>query len=226
MVYGTKYLNPGLSTEETLTLRECFLAESSLGDLIVSEEILDEGANIDNTKVAIEAVKEIKGLMKEYNKLVKKEEYKAAKSKLAQVNKCLDKAEDTIRKNEGNIGSAFFGLFTGGLLGTVRMLPINFMNTVGVSLTKAGIQAISSGANFSAAMIVGSGICSASTILSTIKGFINLFNGIKVFIKDLDKGAKVSDILNGYRSQILAMLTQYRSMIKNMEKQLDKRLKA
>lgn len=194
--------------------------------MVVSEEFIEEGANLDNTKVAIDSIKEIKGLMKEYNKLVKNEEYKAAKSKLSQVHKCLDKAEATIRKNEGNIGSAFLGTFAGALLANVRMLPINIINTTGAKITSAGLSAIMSGGKVGANMIVGSTIMGVSSLLAIIKGITALINGIKVLIKDIKEKAKVSDILNSYRAQLLNILEEYRSNIKTMEKNLDKRMKA
>lgn len=98
--------------------------------------VINEGANIDNTKAFLAGRKEFKAEVRAARKALRAKDKDATKKHMKAAKKALDDMESAIRKTEGTASSTLCGLFAYGLLtATTQCIPFGgFFVSVAMSL--------------------------------------------------------------------------------------------
>ena len=100
-----------------------------------SDEIVEEGANLDIRAIWKDAKKDSKAHIKEYKKFLKAEDYKSAAKELDYVSKNLKKARDEMKKVDADsVGSAILGFFAADLLTTIETIIPTSIQVAGKSI--------------------------------------------------------------------------------------------
>ena len=108
-----------------------------------SEEVVEEGANLDIRAIWKDAKKDSKAHIKKYKSFLKAEDYKSAAKELDYVSKNLKKARDEMKKVDADsVGSAILGFFAADLLVIVETIIPTSIQIAGVTITTASITKI------------------------------------------------------------------------------------
>lgn len=203
-----------------------------------SEEVVEEGANLDIRAIWKEAKKESKVHIKNYKKLIKAEDYKGAAKELDYVSKNLKKARDEAKKVDADsVGSAILGYFATGLLNIVEQIIPMSITMAGSSITTAsilkntmkdGVIDPSKLAEFIAGVLptgakVGNIVAKVGQVAGIIKGIIILVKDIKTFVNEAksDKELSIKNF-NLYRNRLLRYFDDSIKQVDKLKENLSK----
>lgn len=185
-------------------------AESDL--LFDDEEEFEEGANIDNTKIFVKLLKDVKPVFKSCKKAIKNEDYDKAKEKLKELKEYTSKAAKEVDNIKGDEWSAFAGIVLKFLkyfaIGLASMAP---------STIYVGVKGWRAAGNVTAALAIGG---KAVRGAADVKGTLNSITGIADSIKK-EKNI-TADTFNPVKQKIVRSIKALDRQIETLERKVEK----
>lgn len=223
MLYGHRFIINEANIEiddETSNkiLDEAFvngILEEGLEDFVDESEVLEEGANIDATKVFYSKMKEYKMGIKETKKALKAKDYELAQQKLKSASDILTEAKKEINKIPSNTSSAVVGTIAAVLESAVNILVICFGTVYGIKgIEKIGGSVIRATGSIIAGEAIGAaGGFGLGSLLGTQLGKELAKNILMIrnINKDIKKGKDKSETFNLYKQRLIASIDALRS---------------
>jgi len=208
-----KAIDEAISMEDIIiTLAECACVEDA-------EVTLDEGANIDMTKVMVEFRKNFKAKMKEFKSKMKAKEFDDAKKIAKELSSMVDGLEKDIRSIDAdNTGSAILGYFATALVNSLQLFLPMSISSFGFDIS---VNAIFAGKETLAK--VASGVSIAGSVLTWIKSIVMIVNDLKTFIDECNnKDTATAEALNLYRNKLLTFTKKFKKNIDKLPEMIDK----
>lgn len=188
----------------------------------IDTEVVEEGANIDMTKIWRESKKENKEYLKNYKKFLKEKNFKAAAAELDKVTKNLEKAKKEIKDIDQNVGSAICGYFAEWIIDLLQVIVPYSITGVGYGFSMSAIAEMIKTGNVEVLTKAAPAVATAyiGAIWTSIKSLIILIKDIKTWIKEFKEDDKKLEAkhFNLYRNTLIRFMDD---SIKNINKLKD-----
>lgn len=209
---------------------ECYSSAIDILSEADQEEVVEEGANIEMTKIWRESKKENKEYLKNYKKFLKEKDFKNAAAELDKVTKNLEKAKKEIKDIDQTIGSAICGYFAEYIINLLQLIvpftveglgygamALSIKDTIADAMN-GNIEGITPEAIKKAAP--GALIGNIGAVWLTIKAIVVLIKDIKTWIKEFKADDKKLDAkhFNLYRNTLIRFMDE---AIKKVDKLKD-----
>ena len=214
---------------------ECYSSAIDILSEADQEEVIEEGANIEMTKIWRESKKENKEYLKNYKKFLKEKDFKKATAELDKVTKNLEKAKKEIKDVDQTVGSAICGYFAEYVIDLLQLIVPFTVEGLGFGAAAFSMKDVIADAmngNFESftpealkKAIPGAVAGYVGAIWLTIKAIVVLIKDIKTWIKEFKADDKKLDAkhFNLYRNTLIRFMDE---AIKKIDKLKDQVAKA
>lgn len=185
-----------------------------------SDEIFDEGANLDARRVFKTVKVQYKDTYKRIRKASKSGDYKKALAECKKLNGILDNAEKCIRSLEPTVGSVVLGWFASNTIYALKTTAVATAVVAGGAAAGAAVGAIFQGNAVNAGMV---GACSAyvpAGVYATIKllvTWVKRIVGIIDSLRKLDKSKSVISAFDMYINDLISAIGDMKKSVGVLE---------
>lgn len=210
---------------------ECYSSAIDILSEADQEEVVEEGANIEMTKIWRESKKENKEYLKNYKKFLKEKDFKKAAAELDKVTKNLEKAKKEIKDVDQTVGSAICGYFAEYIIDLFQLIIPFTVEGLGYGAMMLSIKDVIADAmngNFEGLQTPdvikkaapGAVVGNIGAVWLTIKAIVVLIKDIKTWIKEFKADDKKLDAkhFNLYRNTLIRFMDE---AIKKVDKLKD-----
>ena len=211
-------------------LFECYSNTIEILSEADQEEVVEEGANIEMTKIWRESKKENKAYLKNNKKFLKETDFKKAAAELDKVTKNLEKAKKEIKDVDQTVGSAICGYFAEYVIDLLQLIVPFTVEGLGFGAAAFSMKDVIADAmngNFESftpealkKAAPGAVVGYIGAVWVTLKAIVVLIKDIKTWIKEFKADDKKLDVkhFNLYRNTLIRFMDE---AIKKVDKLKD-----
>lgn len=199
-----------------------FLEYFALDD---DDDILTEGANIDNSKTFIQMKKDIKSKTKEMKVNIKAQKFAEAKKCVKDIETIIDKAKKTIEKTEGDTSSAVLGALANILIFNAKSIIVNLPAAAAQSVYLTKVMSSNTFAVLSPNALEATifSLTPVANVIAVINELIKFVEDIVTISNNVKKADTVTaDDFNLFKARLMNKCDDLKKIVKKFNALIDK----